>query len=1103
MACKAAHHSSQSFSQSIYRFRWVVCQLDVLRRCLAPNLRRRLNELPQSLDETYERVLREIHSTNQGDARRLLHCLAVAKQPLRVEELAEVLAYDLDAADGQIPRFHAEWRWEDQEQAVLSACSSLISIVDREGSRVVQFSHFSVKEFLTSKRLAAADGDVSQYHILPEQAHTTFTRACLGVLLRLDDHVDKERAKNIPLAEYAAEYWVSHAQVESVTSHVGHAMEILFDSKEPHFSAWLRIYCVDSRVRSIRGTTSDDKCLNQVPRCNFARQLPSTRYTAIPPMYATPLYCAALYGFHNLVKRLAIKNPEHVNAIDDGHCPLFAALLGKHLRAAETLLELGANTGPTPLHQVIHLSDDDAVSDAIQVLLKHGADVNARLDDLSTPLHLAASKGRFSAAQLLLEYKADVNYRNELGEAPLHLASADDNRRVLGVRLAQLLLEHGADANAKAKNRATPLHYAAKHRRQDVARILLAHGAQVNARDNKLRTPLHLLLSKSYKVEIDFARLLLEKCAELNAQDENYETPLHLASKVGKRDVAQILIDRGAEVNAANNWGETPLHKAIQGSKYGGDNYLDVVQFLLKRGADAYAQDNNGTTPLHLASEYRSLEFVRTLLNHGAKVNAENSRGETSLHRLLKGQKFVDSECPRVALAQLLLERGANVNTRDKDQITPLHLASDNRSFDVTQLLVDFGADINAKNAQGQTPFSQLMKSSSGHEHSHLDLILFLLKRGADINTRSKDNTTALHSASKYGLPEVTRVLLNRGASVNAKNNLGRTPLHELAVEEHRMESDPLAVSQLLLENNADVNALDNDHETPLHLASKHRRLSIIRVLIDHGAIVDSKNNLAQTPLHVSCKEIEDCQWTVARPKDIVQLLLERGANANARDKDNATPLHLASSSYGLLIASVLLDGGANVNANDNCGRTPLHRLLANGHNNECDSLVGFVSLLLKRGAEVNAEDEDQATALHLAFNHRDLKIAPVLLDHGANPNAENNLGETPLHRLLKYNYFGEDLHLNTVQLLLESGANPNVRDKDGVTPLQLTSRNGMPEVARLLRNYGAKKVTEDDQDQVPLHTTNVSSKKIPVPRSSLSFSIFSIHLSALVYRVL
>ena len=94
----------------------------MLRHCLAPSLRDQLNELPKSLDETYERVLKEIQSTGQGlHARRLLHCLSVALRPLRVEELAEVLAFDPKVAKGGIPVLHPEWRWENQEQAVLSA----------------------------------------------------------------------------------------------------------------------------------------------------------------------------------------------------------------------------------------------------------------------------------------------------------------------------------------------------------------------------------------------------------------------------------------------------------------------------------------------------------------------------------------------------------------------------------------------------------------------------------------------------------------------------------------------------------------------------------------------------------------------------------------------------------------------------------------------------------------------------------------------------------------------------------------------------------------------------------------------------------------------
>ena len=148
-----------------------------------------LEELPETLDETYERTLREINKTNQEHAHRLLQCLAVAIRPLRIAELAGVLTIDFEAAsDGETSKLKTDWRWEDQEQAVLSTCSSLIAVVDEEdGFQVVQFSHFSVKKFLTSPRLATSSADVSRFHILPEPAHTILAKACLGTLLRLDD----------------------------------------------------------------------------------------------------------------------------------------------------------------------------------------------------------------------------------------------------------------------------------------------------------------------------------------------------------------------------------------------------------------------------------------------------------------------------------------------------------------------------------------------------------------------------------------------------------------------------------------------------------------------------------------------------------------------------------------------------------------------------------------------------------------------------------------------------------------------------------------------------------------------------------------------------
>jgi len=208
-----------------------------------------LEELPETLDETYERILKEIHKANRVYAHRLLQCLTVAVRPLRVAELTEILAIDFGAAthDGT-SSLNSGWRWEDQERAVLSTCSSLITIVDEKGIQVVHFSHFTVKEFLMSPRLATSSVDVSRFHIQLEPAHTILAKACLGVLLRLGGGVDKRSLKKtFPLARYAAEHWVTHAQFESVSLQIRDGMENLFDPEKPYFSAWRRVKDIDAQ----------------------------------------------------------------------------------------------------------------------------------------------------------------------------------------------------------------------------------------------------------------------------------------------------------------------------------------------------------------------------------------------------------------------------------------------------------------------------------------------------------------------------------------------------------------------------------------------------------------------------------------------------------------------------------------------------------------------------------------------------------------------------------------------------------------------------------------------------------------------------------------
>ncbi|KAH9028755.1 ankyrin repeat-containing domain protein [Lactarius pseudohatsudake] len=468
-------------------FRWVFCQLEALRHCFPPNLRRFLNELPESLDETYERIFKDINKTQKDDARRLLQCLAVAVRPLRVEELAELLAFDFDASSsGGIPKLKDDWRWDNQEEAVLSTCSSLIAVVPSGGSRVVQFSHFSVKEYLTSPRLAQSQGDVSRFHVDLEPAHTILAQACLGTLLLLDAHAD---ADGLPLVKYAAEHWVDHARFENVSTRVRDGMDDLFDCSKPYFAAWLQVYDMDG----------DDP-------------VELTHFSGYSDPPGSTLYYAAFCGFYDLTERLIAKHPDQVNA--GGGCmraPLPAALSKRYFGVADLLHEHGAIVDVRTSYEKtpLHAASIDGSVDIMRWLLDHGADVNARTNSRRIPLHLAAFNMQLEAAQVLLEYNADVNSRSHYGNTPLHDAisydDADPEKEKVGV--VRLLLGHGADPNACDDNHSTPLHEASSKGFLEIARVLLSYGANVDEKDGEGRTPFKVASLKGHD---EMGKLLLE-----------------------------------------------------------------------------------------------------------------------------------------------------------------------------------------------------------------------------------------------------------------------------------------------------------------------------------------------------------------------------------------------------------------------------------------------------------------------------------------------------------------------------------------------------------------------------------------------------------------
>jgi hypothetical protein len=454
--------------------------LEILRNCLPSSVQRFLDELPESLDETYERVLREIKKPNRDHARRLLQCLVVATRPLRVEELAEVLAVDFEDASG-IPKLKPSWRWDDHEQAVLTSCSSLISlivIVDTDVSRVVQFSHFSVKEFLTSERLATSSQDISRHHIILGPAHAIMAQACLSTLLRLDSPIEDNSVKRsfieedsveersvedvsveerFPLAGYAAEHWVGHAQFEDVASRIK-GMEDLFDPDKQNFAAWRQLHDMDVRPYDI-----------------------SVFFYFIPLRKSgegTPLYYAALCGFPNIVEQLIVKYPQHVNAIGGWYMtPAVAALTGRHFQLA-------------------------------QVLHRNGSSVEPRGNIERSPLHSAACEADLEMVQVLLGYGVDVNAPSYLGYTPL--IDYATSGRFDDPRVTRLLLDHGADPNIRTEHNISPLHGASLKGWIATARLLLEHGASVEVQDWWGKTPLDAASEGIGENRDEMIKLLLE-----------------------------------------------------------------------------------------------------------------------------------------------------------------------------------------------------------------------------------------------------------------------------------------------------------------------------------------------------------------------------------------------------------------------------------------------------------------------------------------------------------------------------------------------------------------------------------------------------------------
>ena len=325
------------------------------------------------------------------------------------------------------------------------------------------------------------------------------------------------------------------------------------------------------------------------------------------------------------------------------------------------------------------------------------------------------------------------------------------------------------------------------------------------------------------------------------------------------------------------------------------------------------------------------------------------------------------------------------------------------------------------------------------------DIVKFLIDEGADIEARSANGLTPLHEASLYDSFVAMKVLVDSGANIEAKNADGCTPLHT-------MNYMDIKTFKYLLECGADKEARSNSNETALHMAARIN-VKAVQALIEGGANIEAEDSKFETPLHKATRHRDD--------DVIVKTLLQAGANTGARDEDGRTPLHRAMQRNFIKIALALIEGGADINARDLDGQTSLH--IAATY-----AFVDLMKQLIAKGVDYTIRDEQGRTCVDILKStkkgiryvsefskyetkHKSDGINRILMqlceledikdlmseikkrvNEGENINAVDSGGMTLIHWAAAYR------NIEAMKELIKMGADHNLRNHGGKTCMDM-----------------------------------------------------------------
>ena len=421
---------------------------------------------------------------------------------------------------------------------------------------------------------------------------------------------------------------------------------------------------------------------------------------------------------------------------------------------------------------------------------------------------------------------------------------------------------------------------------------------------------------------------------------------------------------------------------------------------------------------------------------------------------------------------ELLLKNGLSVNTRCwnmPESPTLLHIAAAAGHTQVVLLLLRLGADRSFVIGAGGTPLHQAAGLG------RVSTVKAMLEAGCPVDVVASNGASALNFAIAGGSAEILREVLTTGCDINTTDNDGITPLH-VAAGMGKTE----AVLELI-RRGANKAIVAGKEGTPLHQAAGCSHVSTVKAMLKAGCPVDVVSSDGDSVLHAAA---------IGGNAEVIKDVLSTGCDINATDNDGKTPLHVAAREGKTEAALELIKHGANRAMVAGTNGTPLHQAALRGHvstvaamlragcpvdavmNNGVSILhaaaqggnVEVIREVMSTGCDINATDNDGETPLHLAAGEGKTDAALELIRHGANRAIVADTRGTPLHQAAAFG------HASTVNEMLKKGCPVDVMANDGVSVLHAAAHGGNAEMIKDVFNSGCDINAADNNGRTPLH---------------------------------